>query len=897
MALDFSLSFTEKNSTNVVKTIKVGCITSDVFYSSGQASSAACVNTYQPLNSGLRALFEICAPDMDAWGGEYDIYVGTTANSANKMGCRLRVYKSAAAYMATITDPVTRCFMYIHYPGYTSTYANEMYLCLPYLGNPDRFNDTTVNSMSELKDLLKTFYLRYNVHNDAFRYGMSMVNTAPLVAVKYDSVLSEGYRNKPQYALNLNQNSRGYYHNLCTYYNWHHMLTGEFYAPTEYFETIDDEKIYVAQVISDYFMTDDHLFKEGTTADRQWYQYSDPIAPPTYAWDFQSGTDLRIYLKSPGDELQLKNGSIMRLRRKSLNNRQYYYYEIVNSNGDVIMCSCAFNAKDYVGDLVTRGDSYINFLSDDLYVFANMATILDLQAVNVWKSPYAMASVEYFINQHSDKPAEFWNKFPSSPLTIAGVYMSNWSSPSSKYLSWDQRAADWKVASTVRTLLLANISGYIDPTEGQAATDLINLFSNIDLTDQTTPINVSSFVNNNGGKMIIDTPENARILWGIDSTIDPERPTGGGGSIGGGGGGSHSGGGGSYDDHGDNVGFSFTDAPGSSSAVTNWYYGALGDAQTQTNLDYLGNWLKTTGDPDGEHPFQGLGYKYSDKLANICSLKVIYSPSSPVISSMLVPKIHGQNLHGTGDGDPHAYKVTNQFHRDSVVYSYRLDEYFGSFLDYAPYTQIHIYLPFAGVHELDPSDVIGKNITIQASVDFISGDIVYNIKSESQNINSVLYTFAGNCSIDLPLTATDYSGKVSAGIQTLLGMAGVAAGIMGAGATGGASLGLAGAGLANVIGSAANYAMTEGKTYVKGSIGGTMGALSPMQCYLIVSRPKKVEAEDYASINGYPCMQSYLLKELTGYVKIADCNWAIPGATEEEIDEIDRLMKSEGAIL
>ena len=222
------------------------------------------------------------------------------------------------------------------------------------------------------------------------------------------------------------------------------------------------------------------------------------------------------------------------------------------------------------------------------------------------------------------------------------------------------------------------------------------------------------------------------------------------------------------------------------------------------------------------------------------------------------------------------------------------------------------------MHELNASDIIGKSITIECAVDWITGDIVYNIKVSTGTCYSVLYTFTGNAAVNLPLSATDYTGKIESGIQTALGVATVAAGVAMAAPTSGASTALIPAGGAITAGataaSATNMAMlggatmaakggadylknARGKTSTIGSIGGTAGVLSPMQCYFIVTRPKKVEADDYGKINGYPCMKSYKIGDLEGYILVDSCNWAIPGATAEELNEIEYLMSSEGAIL
>jgi len=88
-----------------------------------------------------------------------------------------------------------------------------------------------------------------------------------------------------------------------------------------------------------------------------------------------------------------------------------------------------------------------------------------------------------------------------------------------------------------------------------------------------------------------------------------------------------------------------------------------------------------------------------------------------------------------------------------------------------------------------------------------------------------------------------------------------------------------------------------GKTEYIGKTTGNFGALDVKRPYLIVTRPKMVQADDYGEIYGYPCMKSYKLANVSEYVLVSDWHPAIPGATKEEIDEIDTLVKTEGIIL
>lgn len=849
-------------------------------------------------------------------GDVYDVYVGMYVNEANKLGFTAKVIDTG-----TLSNHTTKALLFMSTLNTGCGFAiccrtdvnTVTKLCVPNFTTTgigiDTLADEEIMSMSDLKRVLGIFRTSYQTKETSlYRRGMWLIDTAFLVNIyKDESGNIPVWKSAVPFVMNhaqYNCSIRQSYMNLRSFWNWYSFLTGEFYLPVQYVETSNDKKIYISTPITP--PDDEMIFYDSAL-----YPFQDNLAAdgqPAVTWDYQSGTDLLSLIHAPGDSITLKGGSILQLIRETHQSdgvdRYYYFVQISNIEDDTTYkIKTAFNTDAQIGDMITgdyvtanHNNQYrLDSISDydigvnNPYFNSSYDTIL-LRGIYLVETPYEEDGIGNYAMENIDQPASFFNKYPTTPLAFAGVYTSRYTT-NYKGESYSKRAEEWGFDNTMADIMVCNVGGYTSQSSGnQSYRQVLNLFTNCK-PSQT----ITSFLY--GGEMKVDGVEGFTSLFGIVGRIAPEDPDQGENSIGGGGGGTHAGGHGTFDDTGDNVGFSMGNAFGSSNTITNWYLGALNSSEADTNLDLLGNWLQTTLDPDAQNPLAGLGYKYSDKLANLCSLKVIYSPTTPTLSGPLVPKVHGQVLHGPNDANPLAYKVTNQFKQDSIKLNFELPEYFGSFLDYEPHTRIQIYLPFAGVHDLNPSDVVGKNISLYASIDFITGDIVYNIRVNNGAVNSILYTFSGNCAIDLPLTAVDYSGKIAAGIQTLLGAATIIGGVAASGATGGASLGLVGGAIASTGFGALEFAAEKGKTYTKGSVGGTVGALSPMQCYLIVTRPKKVEAKDYGKIYGYPCMQSYAIGDLRGFIKVADCNWKIPGATEEEIDEIDRLLTGEGAIL
>lgn len=103
-----------------------------------------------------------------------------------------------------------------------------------------------------------------------------------------------------------------------------------------------------------------------------------------------------------------------------------------------------------------------------------------------------------------------------------------------------------------------------------------------------------------------------------------------------------------------------------------------------------------------------------------------------------------------------------------------------SFLDYEPYTDYELYVPFCGTVKLNPRDIIGRKLAVQLVVDFTTGTATGFVMSG----NLVIETVNGNIAIDIPVSGinaatiasqlnnaiaqkeTSYYSKMSQGFET-----------------------------------------------------------------------------------------------------------------------------------
>ena len=203
-------------------------------------------------------------------------------------------------------------------------------------------------------------------------------------------------------------------------------------------------------------------------------------------------------------------------------------------------------------------------------------------------------------------------------------------------------------------------------------------------------------------------------------------------------------------------------------------------------------------------------------------------------------------------------------------------EYWGAYLDYAPYTQCEIYLPYVGTKQISVDDVMNKAVHVVYHVDILSGACNAYVKCG----NSVLYTFVGQCSSSIPISGNDWTNVLNGAIS-VAGKIGLAM------ATGGATALMSGLGAASSIISSSKP--TVERSGAMSSTGGLLGIQKP---YLILTRPKQALPENQNKYTGYPSFITMSLSDCTGYTEIESIHLENMSCTDEEAQEIENLLKS-----
>ena len=242
------------------------------------------------------------------------------------------------------------------------------------------------------------------------------------------------------------------------------------------------------------------------------------------------------------------------------------------------------------------------------------------------------------------------------------------------------------------------------------------------------------------------------------------------------------------------------------------------------------------------------------------------------------------------------------------------NETFGSYLDYEPYCNIYIWLPFCGIHKLEVSKYINKTIHLRYAVSVFDGTCVAFLSTQTNGKDIVLDSFQGNMSVHRPLQANDQQRQTAAIAQGILQTGAQVVGTLGtvaagAGAIGSAaSLGGIEAGIAAGVGRGvasglpgANGAIRAGANTLqtavdapmstRGALAGMLTMFDTMIPTFIVARLNSIEPANELQIVGKPSATGGLVSSFSGFLKTSAFDMSNFPGTVEEANEIQQMFR------
>lgn len=227
------------------------------------------------------------------------------------------------------------------------------------------------------------------------------------------------------------------------------------------------------------------------------------------------------------------------------------------------------------------------------------------------------------------------------------------------------------------------------------------------------------------------------------------------------------------------------------------------------------------------------------------------------------------------------------------------------FLNYSPYCQMSLYLPFHGFIDLDADLIMNSKLTIKAAYDILTGTIQYFIYRTARGANNLnlVNTVVAKMATDIPISLQTKTQRDSAIFQNVSSAAG---NLIGAGAS------LATGNPIGMVMSTANIAATQptgAPLTLKGTISENGAYYDSALCAIYVKRPGINIPSNYDRKVGNPCNVAMKLSSVHGFVKCENpfisfsevtsdnsAGFPPPKPTKDEIDTIYNAL-SEGVIL
>ena len=284
---------------------------------------------------------------------------------------------------------------------------------------------------------------------------------------------------------------------------------------------------------------------------------------------------------------------------------------------------------------------------------------------------------------------------------------------------------------------------------------------------------------------------------------------------------------------------------------------------TQAQLDAFGSWLWSSNFVDQ------IKKLFNDPMQAIIGVHKVFA----------TPSTGGQvNIKcGYIDSGCPAAEVTSQYTTiDCGTVNVR--EYYGNVFDYAPFTEISLYLPFIGIVKLDVADVMRSSVSVKYHVDVITGACLADVKVSRDGENAVLYQYAGSAIVSYPISSGSYASAVT-------GVLSLAAGVAGTVVTGGAAA-------PALIGGALGLTHLHTNVEHSGGFAGSPGAMGGKKPYLIISRAQENLPNNFEHYEGKPASKTVKLGDCSGFTKVKSINIKGVPATSGELEQIVTLLKS-----
>lgn len=237
---------------------------------------------------------------------------------------------------------------------------------------------------------------------------------------------------------------------------------------------------------------------------------------------------------------------------------------------------------------------------------------------------------------------------------------------------------------------------------------------------------------------------------------------------------------------------------------------------------------------------------WSYSLLNASVFNLSSAPIENIISVKLMPVSYTGTIQRAIMCGNYATEQTGYVIRDTPpinIGNIDVPAYYNNFLDYEPYTQCSIYIPFIGFKGLAANYVVGHNISVTYVYDLVTGSCKVTVASDG----AVFCEYDGECGIDLPLTSSNRAEVEAAQITSFV------------------------TSVATRNPLPMLNAATQSPTYESsGSVNSTCAAQLHLKCFVIIDRPISDLPQTYAHDYGMYCGITCSISNLSGFTVCND---------------------------
>lgn len=215
--------------------------------------------------------------------------------------------------------------------------------------------------------------------------------------------------------------------------------------------------------------------------------------------------------------------------------------------------------------------------------------------------------------------------------------------------------------------------------------------------------------------------------------------------------------------------------------------------------------------------------------------------------------------------------------------------------NYAPYSDVKLYLPFLGTKDIDINIIQGCSCSLKYNVSLVTGDIYAYLYAQwnskwgdhgtARGVNHLVYSWQGNCACTIPLSHLDSTNYITGAMQVAGGISSLVAGAVTANPT------VIPAGISGVKNGVAQIGRTS--LITSGNLSGMAAYMSEKTPYFIFSRPIIAFNKSYNHYVGQRSNAICLINNLTPgkFTQMSNVDLEGIPATNDELNEIAGILK------